>query len=124
MATYYSGTDVLKLSQLDGRVLLSLAAGANTGYGLARQCEIDAQEVRGCLNPGTVHPALKRLREYGFIGKEGKMYRLTKVGEEQLKAEADRWQSWAGLAGERLPNDTKSTQAVENFYTGDFDPLF
>jgi len=85
---------------LDVLILQALSLGPNHGLGIARRVE---QLTRGTFHvkPGSLFPALHRLEERGWLDAEwgesennrkAKYYRLTKVGQRQLRAEKQNWE--------------------------------
>jgi PadR family transcriptional regulator, regulatory protein PadR len=101
------GTDKSDVLQgtLDLMVLKTLESlGPLHGYGIARRIE----QVSGnslSLNQGTIYPALLRLLQRGWIKAEwglsesnrrAKFYTLTKLGQKQMKEEAENWERIAG----------------------------
>lgn len=91
-------------------ILASLASGSQHGYGIIS----DVAEISGgrvTLRPGTLYPALDRLRSEGLISVDReeivdsrlrRYYRLTADGGAQLAAEADRLHANAAAALARL----------------------
>jgi PadR family transcriptional regulator len=81
------------------------ALGPLHGYRLARRVEqISGDQL--ALNQGTLYPALVKLEHGGWVasewgesesGRRVKIYRLTKAGRKQLRAEEDAWQKAAGM---------------------------
>ncbi|HEX3704634.1 MAG TPA: PadR family transcriptional regulator [Vicinamibacterales bacterium] len=81
------------------------ALGPLHGYRLARRVEqISGDQL--ALNQGTLYPALVKLEHSGWVasewgesdsGRRIKIYRLTKAGRKQLRAEEDAWQKAAGM---------------------------
>ena len=75
------------------------------GYGIARRIE----QISGNLlavNQGTLYPVLLKLEHEGAIASEwgtsennrrARFYRLTRVGRQQLRAEAKDWEQTAAL---------------------------
>jgi PadR family transcriptional regulator PadR len=80
------------------------ALGPLHGYRLARRVEqISGHQL--ALNQGTLYPALVKLEHGGWVasewgesesGRRVKIYRLTKAGRTQLRAEEDAWQKATG----------------------------
>src|ERR1700739_451423 len=90
-----AGTQVLQ-GTLDLMVLKTLETmGPQHGYGIARRIEqISENALR--LNQGTIHPALLRLRQRGWIraewgtsenGRRARFYELTRAGKAQVEKE-------------------------------------
>jgi PadR family transcriptional regulator, regulatory protein PadR len=84
---------------LDMLILKSLVAGEMHGLGISRRVQ---QITRGTFDvkPGSLFPALHRMEEAGWISaswgdsenhRRAKYYRLTKPGQQQLRAETKRW---------------------------------
>ncbi|HEV2982990.1 MAG TPA: PadR family transcriptional regulator [Vicinamibacterales bacterium] len=80
------------------------ALGPLHGYRLARRVE-QISGNRLALNQGTLYPALAKLEHCGWVasewgesesGRRVKIYKLTKAGRKQLRAEEDAWQKAAG----------------------------
>ena len=81
------------------------ALGPLHGYRIARRVEqISGDAI--VLNQGTLYPALVKLEHSGWIasewgesdsGRRVKIYRLTKTGRRQLRAEEKAWAQATGL---------------------------
>jgi len=81
------------------------ALGPLHGYRIARRVEqISGNQL--ALNQGTLYPALVKLEHSGWIdsewgesetGRRVKIYRLTKIGRRQLRAEEEAWEKATGL---------------------------
>jgi PadR family transcriptional regulator PadR len=81
------------------------ALGPLHGYRIARRVEqISGNQL--ALNQGTLYPALLKLEHTGWIasawgesesGRRVKIYRLTKAGRKQLRAEEAAWQQATGI---------------------------
>ena len=81
------------------------ALGPLHGYRIARRVEqISGDQL--ALNQGTLYPALLKLEQTGWIasawgesesGRRVKVYRLTKTGRKQLRAEEVAWQHATGI---------------------------
>jgi transcriptional regulator len=91
---------------LDLMVLKALEAlGPLHGYGIARRIEqISEDLVR--LNEGTVHAALVRLGQHGWISakwgasennRKAKFYSITRTGKKKLMEEEENWERISGL---------------------------
>lgn len=102
----------LPLSEAAFFILLSLAPGPGHGYAILKDVEA-LSGGRVTLSTGTLYGALARMLEQGWIvrvdperaeaaGRPRKDYALTKLGRRILSAEADRLQTVAQLARERL----------------------
>lgn len=96
---------------LDLMVLKTLEAmGPLHGFGIARRIEQVAQGVLA-LNQGTVHPALLRLEQKGWIRSEwgtssnnrrAKFYSLTRSGRRRLASETTSWARTVALVSRLL----------------------
>lgn len=85
---------------LDLMVLKTLESlGPLHGYGIARRIEQVSQGALA-LNQGTIHPALLRLEQKGWVSskwgasennRRARYYSITKAGRKQLTAEAENW---------------------------------
>ncbi len=84
---------------LDLLILSTLALEPMHGLGVARRI---ARVTRGAfeVKPGSLFPALHRLEEKGWLRSEwgesenrrkARYYTLTRVGQRQLRVEADEW---------------------------------
>ena len=100
-----SKTDVWQgtLALMILRTLDSL--GPQHGYGIARRIEQISGD-RLTVNYGTLHPALLKLEQEGFIksdwrqsenNRRAKYYALTAAGRRQLEREAREWHETADL---------------------------
>jgi transcriptional regulator len=86
------------------------ALGPLHGYRIARRVEqISGNEL--ALNQGTLYPALIKLEHSGWIasawaesesGRRVKVYKLTKAGRKQLRAEQEAWNRAAGMVARFL----------------------
>ncbi|WP_089009775.1 PadR family transcriptional regulator [Micromonospora viridifaciens] len=98
-------------------VLTVLAERPRHGYGIMKA----AEEVSGgtiTVRPGTLYAALDRLAMEGLIevasedaipgGRIRRYYRLTPLGAQRLRSEAERRRTVASLAIQRLSNLTPS----------------
>ena len=98
-------SDVLQ-GTLDLMVLRTLESmGPQHGFGLAKRIQ-QISEGALQLNQGTLYPALLKLEHTGWIasawgesesGRRVKIYRLTKAGRKQLRAEEAAWQQATGI---------------------------
>jgi len=89
----YGTLDLLILKTLDGM-------GTLHGYAIARRIEqVSGESLR--LSQGSVHPALIRLEQEGWIrtdwgisetNRKVKFYSLTKSGKKQLSVEVANWE--------------------------------
>ena len=90
---------------LDLMVLKTLEGlGPMHGYGIARRIEtVSGNELS--LNQGSIHPALLRLKQRGWIKAEwgvsetkrrARFYRLTEMGRDEMKKETENWKRIAG----------------------------
>ena len=103
-------TDVLQ-GTLDLMVLKTLEAlGPLHGYGIARRIEQVSENLLQ-LNQGTLHPALLRLQQRGWIKSEwgtsennrkAKFYSLSPAGRRQLAVEAKNWERISGVMARLL----------------------
>ena len=75
------------------------------GYAIARRIEQISGDLL-TLNQGTLYPVLLRLEQEGSIASEwgtsdtnrrARFYRLTRVGEKQLRAEAENWEQTTAM---------------------------
>jgi PadR family transcriptional regulator PadR len=99
--------DQLDLMQgtLDMLILKAVSLGPLHGYGvLLRIQQISGEQL--AIQQGSLYPALFRLQHQGVLTSEwgesenkrkAKFYRLTKAGERQLRAEAEKWNRMAAL---------------------------
>lgn len=102
----------LPLTEVTLLILLSLSSQPKHGYAIMKEVETLSQgRVR--LSTGTLYGAIKRLLEMGWIervekeeGQQGgrvrKLYRLTSLGRQILKAETVRLQKLVTAAQEVL----------------------
>ena len=89
---------------LDLLIMRIVALGPIHGYAISQrlqQMSRDALQVQ----QGSLYPALHRLEKRGWLradwgeaetGREAKFYELTKLGRQQLDAEAANWDRLAG----------------------------
>src|ERR1700712_3808047 len=89
---------------LDMLILQILSLEPAHGYGIAQRLEQISKSIVQ-VNQGSLHPALHRLEQQGWLkadwkqsetGREAKFYSLTRSGQKQLSIEKD---SWARLTG-------------------------
>ena len=96
---------------LDLLILKSLETmGAMHGYGVARRIEqVSGDALR--LSQGSIHPALIRLEQEGWIradwgmsetNRKVKFYSLTKAGRKQLRVELAKWENATALVARVL----------------------
>ena len=98
---------------LDLLILRTLATmGAMHGYGISRRIE-QVSNATLQLSQGSVHPALIRLEQEGWISTEWgisetnrkvKIYSLTPAGREQLRVEVANWERATSLVARFLEN--------------------
>ena len=90
--------DLMVLKTLEG-------AGPMHGYGIARRVEVVSGNVLS-LNQGSIHPALLRLKQRGWIKAEwgvsetrrrARFYQLTEMGRSEMKKETENWKRIAGI---------------------------
>ena len=97
-----AAADVLQ-GTLDLLVLKTLALQPMHGWGIAQRIQ---QMSRNALDvgQGSVYPALLRLEDRGLVDNEwgvtennrrARYYRLTALGQRQLKAEVEEWRRYA-----------------------------
>ena|SRR5438067_7269266 len=96
---------------LDLIVLRTLASmGPQHAYGIATRLQQVSEDLLN-LNQGTLYPALVRLEQQGWIkgawgktenNREAKYYSITRAGQNELKAETERWRRMAGLVEKLL----------------------
>jgi len=89
---------------LDLLVLKIVALGPIHGYGIAQRIRQISKEVLQ-VQQGSLYPALHRLEKRRWLsarwgeaetGREAKFYELTKLGLQQLEAEAANWNRLSG----------------------------
>ncbi len=100
---------------LDLIILKTLEAmGPLHGYGIARRIEQVSGDALQ-LSQGSVHPALIRLEQEGWIrsdwgisetNRKVKFYSLTKAGRKQLRAEVAKWENTTALVARFLEAKT------------------
>lgn len=100
---------------LDLLILKTLALGAMHGWGISQRIQQISEDVLR-VNQGSLYPALQRLESAGWIesewgasdnNRQAKFYRLTRVGQKQLREETEQWERMAGAVARIL-----STEAV------------
>jgi len=99
---------------LDLLILKTLALGVMHGWGIAQRIQQISDEVLR-VNQGSLYPALHRLEAAGWIdaewgasdnNRQAKFYRLTRVGQKQLREETEQWERMAGAVARILSTDT------------------
>lgn len=99
-----AGSD-LYTGSLDLLIFKALSWGPRHGYAIGRWIRERTGEVLP-IAEGALYPALHRLEGRGYLeeewgttdtNREAKFYRLTPAGRRQLKAETERWQSYARI---------------------------
>jgi DNA-binding PadR family transcriptional regulator len=104
--------DFLPLSPADFQLLLVLLTGERHAYGISQAA---SEQARGRvpLELGSLYRMLSRLRETGLIeedpvarpspsGPARKVYRITALGRDVARAEADRLRAVLAVADARL----------------------
>lgn len=95
-------SDVLQ-GTLDLLVLKTLALGPMHGWGIALRIEEMSQHALD-VGQGSVYPALVRLENRGWVtndwgttenNRRARYYRLTGLGERQLRKETESWRKYA-----------------------------
>ena len=75
------------------------------GYGLARRIEQTSGNLLS-VNFGTLYPALLKLEQEGYIAsswgasennRKAKFYRLTRLGQKQLRATTQEWEQTTAI---------------------------
>ncbi len=106
----------LPLPEAASFILISLSAGPNHGYAIAKDVAAISQG-RVNLSASTLYTSLKRLLEDGLIERHGedpepdatgrprKTYALSGLGQRVLGAEASRLEALAALARQRAAGD-------------------
>jgi PadR family transcriptional regulator, regulatory protein PadR len=109
--------DSIQLLQgtLDLIVLRTLASmGSQHAYQIAKRLEQVSGNLLN-LNQGTLYPALVRLEQYGWIkgtwgktenNREAKYYAITRIGQNALGKETQRWRRMAGLVEKLLVEES------------------
>ena len=102
----------LPLTHLSYQVLLALADENRHGYGIIKEVRARTDGEMD-LETGTLYTALKRMKDEGLIeivvqeerppGEEDRrrVYKLTRLGREVLKAESRRLAALVGMAVEK-----------------------
>jgi transcriptional regulator len=97
-----AGSDLFTGS-LDLLLLKALSWGPRHGYAIGLWLRQRGGEILPVAE-GALYPALHRLEQQGYLdeewgetdtGREAKFYRLTASGRRRLKAETERWRSYA-----------------------------
>ena len=97
-------SDLLKQGTLELLILRLLRPGPLNGWDIMQRIRVISGEVL-TVTPGALYPALHRLEERGLIDAEwtasennrrAKFYELTRAGREQLEAERETWERFAG----------------------------
>jgi len=97
---YQNRTEILQ-GTLDMLILQTLQWAPRHGYALSKAIRTNSGEILK-VDTGSLYPALHRLERKGWIVAEWKksevgprlrVYRLTKSGEKQLRAERSRWET-------------------------------
>ena len=92
---------------LDLLILRVVAPGPVHGYAIAQRIQTISKEALQ-VQQGSLYPALHRLENKKFLkaewgptetGREAKFYRLTKLGEAQLRAETESWARLTEIVG-------------------------
>ncbi len=96
----------VRYGTLDLLVLKTLETmGTMHGYGIARRIEQVSGDALH-LSQGSVHPALARLEQEGWIrtdwgisetNRKVKFFSLTKAGRKQLRVEVENWEKATAL---------------------------
>lgn len=95
---------------LSAMILKSLSWGPAHGYAIARWIEGQAGDDL-LIEEGSLYPTLRRLEERGLLtsrwgvsetNRKVKLYRLTARGRSQLRAEVDRWHTFAAAVSRVL----------------------
>jgi transcriptional regulator len=99
---------------LDVLILKALSWGPRHGHAVARLIR-DSTEGAFEVLDGSLYAALHRLEERGWVdaewgtsdrGKRAKFYRLTAVGRQRLRGQADTWRRYAIAVGKLLAATT------------------
>jgi PadR family transcriptional regulator, regulatory protein PadR len=100
--TRQASADVLR-GTLDLLVLKTLALEPMHGWGIAQRIQEMSRDALD-VGQGSVYPALVRLQSRGLVAnawgvtennRRARYYRLTALGQRQLKAETDDWRRYA-----------------------------
>lgn len=96
---YQSRMEILQ-GTLDMLILQTLQWGPRHGYALSKAIRTNSGEILK-VDTGSLYPALHRLERKGWVDAEWKqsdigprlrVYRLTRSGKRQLRAERSRWE--------------------------------
>jgi PadR family transcriptional regulator PadR len=97
-----AGSD-LYLGTLDVLILKALSWGPMHGYAIGRWIRQTTDDVL-TVQEGALYPALHRLQRRGWLeeewgvsdtGREAKYYRMSPAGRRHLRAEVERWRTYA-----------------------------
>ncbi len=103
---------------LDVLILKTLSWGPSHGYAISRwirQVTADALTIE----EGALYPALRRLEEKALVesrwevtgtGREAKVYQLTPLGQQQLRAELSSWRRYVAAMTRAL--EARPTGAI------------
>lgn len=100
--TRTTSADVLQ-GTLDLLVLKTLALEPMHGWGIAQRIQQLSREALA-VGQGSVYPALLRLQDRGLVANEwgvtennrrARYYRLTALGQRELKSETEDWRRYA-----------------------------
>ena len=103
------GSDLFTGS-LDLLILKALSWGPQHGYAIGRWIRETTSDVLS-IQEGALYPALHRLERRGYLdeewgttelGREAKFYKLSPVGQAQLKSEMVRWRTYARVMSTAL----------------------
>jgi len=95
---------------LDILILKTLSWGPMHGYGIASWIEGQSKDALR-VEEGSLYPALHRMERKGWIASEwqltenkrrAKLYRLTRDGRRQLRADLSEWKRFAGAVASVL----------------------
>ena len=102
---------------LETLILRTVAAGPLHGYGIARSIETQSGETIR-VEEGSLYPALYRMQKRGWLeaewgvselGRRAKFYRLTALGERQLREDSAEWRRFVeGVARVLSPGEGAS----------------
>ena len=96
--------DILR-GTLDLLILKALSWGPAHGYDVARWIQ-SATDDALAVGEGTLYPALLKLEQEGYIAsawgtsennRKAKFYRLTRLGQKQLKATTQEWEQTTAI---------------------------
>lgn len=103
---------------LDVIILRTLSWGPAHGYAISRWIrQTTSDELQ--IEEGALYPALRRLEERGAVesawqttesGREAKVYRLTRSGQAELKAEMTSWTRYVAMMKQVL--ETRPAEAL------------